>query len=381
MASTYPNPASIKTPPVGTSSVQIAPQNLSRSGLYVFNLSGSVIWVCPAQSTDQLPLAAVAGGIGSTSILPSNGLVFQEFTGAMNAIAVTGSGNQVTVWEFYHGGPTSVISAGGANSGGGGGGGVPEAPLDGLLYGRQNANWNQVPFGVSEAPLDGNIYGRDNAAWVQLTPAVNAAPFDAMAYNGMQVNGNGEVSQENGIATDLRRPGRHHRRQIRRGFLAGGFVRRARHHVGRGSRSRPDAPTRLQGQRDGFGRRRQSDTDSERFPGDYEFHRGLSVLAHGMGHRERAVDFHRVLDQLGFHRTIFPLAAFRQRHPFVCVWLQRECRQYLGMEDFHHTGRHGYQRELAHNQRSRPQRLHQLLMRHRSAGHAGGVVQPGPSRA
>jgi hypothetical protein len=202
MASTYPNPASIKTPPVGTTSVQIAPQNLSRSGLYVFNASGSVIWVCPGLSTDQSPLAASATGGGSTAILPSSGLVFQEFTGAMNAIAVTGLSNQVTVWEFYHGGPTSVISAGGASSGGSGGGsGVPEAPLDGLLYGRQSAAWNQVPAGISEAPLDGNIYGRDNAAWVQLTSATNAAPFDAMAYNGMQVNGNGEISQENFTAT------------------------------------------------------------------------------------------------------------------------------------------------------------------------------------
>ena len=44
--------------------------------------------------------------------------------------------------------------------------------------------------GIADAPSDSTIYGRSNAAWVA------AAPLDALAYNGMQINGSMEVSQE-----------------------------------------------------------------------------------------------------------------------------------------------------------------------------------------
>jgi tetrahydromethanopterin S-methyltransferase subunit D len=62
-----------------------------------------------------------------------------------------------------------------AAGGGGGGGGVPEAPLDGGLYARgteegqtDTANWIPIVPSeevVTEAPQDGNIYNRIDADW------------------------------------------------------------------------------------------------------------------------------------------------------------------------------------------------------------------------
>jgi hypothetical protein len=49
---------------------------------------------------------------------------------------------------------------------GGGSGGIPEAPLDGQLYGRESANWVVVP---ADAPNDGTAYARKSAAWAHLT--------------------------------------------------------------------------------------------------------------------------------------------------------------------------------------------------------------------
>jgi collagen type VII alpha len=53
----------------------------------------------------------------------------------------------------------------------GGGGGIPEAPIDGVLYGRENATWLPVTTGggIPEAPTDGGLYGRHNAAWSAIT--------------------------------------------------------------------------------------------------------------------------------------------------------------------------------------------------------------------
>lgn len=102
MTSTYPSPASIKTPNVGNgASVQVAPQNLARAALYVFNPGPNVLWLCPSVSIDQTPLLATVAGVGSVSIQPQQGLVFSNFTGAMNAISSTGPTNAITVWEYY----------------------------------------------------------------------------------------------------------------------------------------------------------------------------------------------------------------------------------------------------------------------------------------
>ena len=66
----------------------------------------------------------------------------------------------------------------------GGGGGIPEAPVDGQLYGRENANWVVVPpAGISDAPVDGNEYSRKNAAWtIASGGGIPDAPSDGSYY-------------------------------------------------------------------------------------------------------------------------------------------------------------------------------------------------------
>jgi hypothetical protein len=104
MASTYPSPASFNTPivgNVGTFSVAIVPQNLARDALYMFNPGPATIWLCPGVGTDQLPLAASVGGVGSIPVPPGNTFFAEGFTGSINAIADSGTGNVLTVWECY----------------------------------------------------------------------------------------------------------------------------------------------------------------------------------------------------------------------------------------------------------------------------------------
>lgn len=57
--------------------------------------------------------------------------------------------------------PTIIASLGAS-------GGIPDAPLDGLLYGRKDGAWGAVPAGVSDAAIDGKTYGRKDGAWVEL---------------------------------------------------------------------------------------------------------------------------------------------------------------------------------------------------------------------
>lgn len=64
------------------------------------------------------------------------------------------------------------------------GGGIPDAPVDGNLYGRKNASWITVPAsGIPDAPSDGTLYGRKNASW-SIVPAggVPEAPTDGAVY-------------------------------------------------------------------------------------------------------------------------------------------------------------------------------------------------------
>ena len=72
-----------------------------------------------------------------------------------------------------------------------GGGGVPEAPIDGKQYARENSSWTEVaPTGlqpgdnvselvndenyIPEAPQDGNYYVRQNGVWINLSAALSA---------------------------------------------------------------------------------------------------------------------------------------------------------------------------------------------------------------
>jgi len=135
------------------------------------------------------------------------------------------------------------------------GGAFVDAPLDGKVYGRAMAAWKQVvnragdtmsgPLilsddptalyeaatkqyvdskltsggGIAEAPLDGKVYGRSMEAWAQVLPSnadvvrydsaqsltssqqtqgrqnIVAAPLDALAFGGVQVDGNMEINQ------------------------------------------------------------------------------------------------------------------------------------------------------------------------------------------
>lgn len=101
MPSTYPSPAAVPTPLVGNAaSVQVAPPNLQRAGLYVFNPSSTnTLWVSPFGTT-----AAVAG-VGSIAIQPLQGQMFGSptmppWTAGMNAI-FSGGSSQICLLEFY----------------------------------------------------------------------------------------------------------------------------------------------------------------------------------------------------------------------------------------------------------------------------------------
>lgn len=102
MGTTYPSPASFKVPNVSNvADVQVAPANLTRVQLYVFNPGPNTIWVCPSVNTDQTNLTAAVNGVGSVPIQPSQGSFFVGYTGAMRAIASAGGSNTLTIWEFY----------------------------------------------------------------------------------------------------------------------------------------------------------------------------------------------------------------------------------------------------------------------------------------
>ena len=67
------------------------------------------------------------------------------------------------------------------------GGGLPEAPLDGQLYGRKSAAWVVVPGGsggIPEAPNDGQQYGRQSLGWTVVATGggIPEAPNDGTAY-------------------------------------------------------------------------------------------------------------------------------------------------------------------------------------------------------
>ena len=100
--STFPQPVPLATPSVDGSSIQIAGQNLTRLGLFVFNCSATgTIWVSPSI------IPAVVNGAGSIAIQPLQGLMLGQPAGPMppwttglNCIA-TGGPQPVTVLEFY----------------------------------------------------------------------------------------------------------------------------------------------------------------------------------------------------------------------------------------------------------------------------------------
>jgi hypothetical protein len=59
----------------------------------------------------------------------------------------------------------------------GGGGGVPEAPADGSQYARKDLAWDPVVIDVLEAPVDGTQYARKNASWEAVDQGPNTDTF------------------------------------------------------------------------------------------------------------------------------------------------------------------------------------------------------------
>lgn len=101
MSTTYPSPNAIATPTVSNSSVAVVGVNDTRTGLYVFNPSGSVtLWVSPTGTP------ATVNGAGSVTIQPLQGVMFgppsiPAWTNGMNAIASSAGTNVIVILEFY----------------------------------------------------------------------------------------------------------------------------------------------------------------------------------------------------------------------------------------------------------------------------------------
>lgn len=70
-------------------------------------------------------------------------------------------------------------------SGGGGGGGIPDVPFDGVTYGRKDEAWVNLSLSfVGDAPSDGVMYVREDGAWVSinLSTYISDAPSDGTLY-------------------------------------------------------------------------------------------------------------------------------------------------------------------------------------------------------
>lgn len=80
-------------------------------------------------------------------------------------------------------------------------GGVEEAPVDGKLYGRKDATWEEVKGsdtgGVEEAPADGKLYGRKNKSWEEVT---GGGGGDITALENEHTKAHIEESSNNGSA-------------------------------------------------------------------------------------------------------------------------------------------------------------------------------------
>ncbi len=82
-------------------------------------------------------------------------------------------------------------------------GDVPEAPVDGVRYGRQDAGWLADPI-QDDAPADGNTYGRNNNAWalVPVDTFVRTWQFNAVIDQN-NVNNTRDFDRDQGMATNL----------------------------------------------------------------------------------------------------------------------------------------------------------------------------------
>lgn len=99
MGTTYPSPAALATPLVGTASIQVCGPNLQRRALYIFNPSATItLAVMPTPIA-----AAITNGI---IIQPQQGVwmgtdASGPWTNGVNAIASSGGANVIVILEFY----------------------------------------------------------------------------------------------------------------------------------------------------------------------------------------------------------------------------------------------------------------------------------------
>ena len=62
---------------------------------------------------------------------------------------------------------------------------LPDAPMDGQQYARQDGAWTVVESvepGIPDAPSDGKTYGRNNGAWTTVKEGISDAPLDDTQY-------------------------------------------------------------------------------------------------------------------------------------------------------------------------------------------------------
>jgi len=118
----------------------------------------------------------------------------QNLVAALDAAKVNRAGDQMTGSLLLVGNPTEpteAVSKAYVDNIFLSEGHFVDAPTDGQLYGRQSAAW-QPAVGVN-GPL--NLNTTQQTQWRQ---SISAAPLDALAYNGMQINGGMDISQERG---------------------------------------------------------------------------------------------------------------------------------------------------------------------------------------
>jgi len=127
--------------------------------IWVRDIGSAVVW----DGTDYVPVSGSETVIGKVVEL-------NETTRIGKVEKLDASGQPTG--EFLE----DVYILEGGEGGGEGGTGIEEAPEDGKLYGRKDADWEEVVSPIEEAPNNGKLYGRKNAAWSELPPRHELLP-------------------------------------------------------------------------------------------------------------------------------------------------------------------------------------------------------------
>lgn len=139
--------------------------------VFSIDLSSGDAIVSQAQFTRAIQFICNGNTVARVITIPATKRLFAFQNGGSEDVTITVSGGSSVVVAaagtaiLYTNGTTPTIIASVAGSSG-----IPDAPADGLLYGRKDNAWEA---GVEEAPSDGVARVRKDAAWEQL---VIAAP-------------------------------------------------------------------------------------------------------------------------------------------------------------------------------------------------------------